>query len=186
MTDITIIGHARAVIALFGALLVGACGGGTTTPAATTSTASVATTAPSATTDAASTATPSGPLTADELVWLQGIGTLQKRMEKVFEQMPSNMTSASTRATAEKLRACTPELAKLGAATARLQPVNRLGQQGCAKFAEAATHLVKTSNSNNANKIKEELDLASQAFSQGDALLANAQMKGFEIQTANQ
>jgi len=185
MSDVTIAGHARPVVALVGALLVGACGSGTTTPPATTSAASAATTTP-ATTGTASTATPSGPLTADELVWLQGIGTLQKSMEKVFEQMPSNMTSASTRATAEKFRACTPALAKLGAPTVRLQPVNRLGQQGCAKFAAAATHFVKISHSGNANEIQKELDLASEAFSQGDALLANAQMKGLEIRTANQ
>jgi len=185
MSNIPIVGQSRLVVALVGALLVGACGGSMTTPAVTTSAASAATSTPSATTGAASTATPSGPLTADELVWLQGIGSLQKRMEKVLEQMPSNMTDASTRAAAEKLRACTPELAKLGAPTARLQPVNRLAQRGCAKFAEAATHFEKTSNSINVDKITKELNLASQAFSQGDALLADAQMKGFEIQSDN-
>jgi hypothetical protein len=147
-------------------------------------------TTPAATTAVATTAS-SGPLTADELVWLQGVGSLGKKMTKAVTDGPSNMTETSMRSLAKKLSVCTPELTKLGAATDRLQPVNALAKQGCAKYAEAAKCFAQAASirvlgSGSLEKVKKQLDCAAGATGKGGELLANAEVKGLEIQAASQ
>jgi hypothetical protein len=187
------IGLDRLGLALLGVVLLGACGvvsEDSSTKASSPSATTTASGTPSTTSQSPKTVA-KGPLTGDELLWLQGIGTLQKNMTSAVTDMPANMTDESTRTFVEKLRACTPQLAKLAVPTSRLQPVNRLAQQGCDKLAEAASSFEEVAAINvlgpgSDNKIQEQLDHAAAATTRGGELLAKAQLKGFRIQTANQ
>jgi hypothetical protein len=73
------------------ALLVVGCGGesGSSTAASTPSPSSTAPTTAAATTSTV------GPMTGEELVWLEGIGKLHTKTDKVLTDAPSNMTSSA-------------------------------------------------------------------------------------------
>jgi hypothetical protein len=130
-------------------------------------------------------------LTAGELVWLQGIAALGKKMTKAVTDAPSNMTETSMRSLAGKFRSCTPERAKLGAPTDRLKAVDVLAERGCAKYAEAAACFTRAASihvvgSGSLEKVKKQLDCAAAATGKAGELLADAELKGFDIQTASQ
>jgi hypothetical protein len=129
---------AHLAVAVVWALLISGCADKSgTSPAA--SAPSTTTLAPATTTAAATTA--SGPMTGDELVWLEAISKLHTKIDKVLMDSPSNLTSATMRTLANQLRGCSRELARLGPPTDRLQPVYKLAKSGCAQYDKGATCL---------------------------------------------
>jgi hypothetical protein len=180
--------YAGLAVAAAVALLVVGCGGesGTSTAASTPSPS----TAPSTT--AAATSSTLGPMTGEELVWLEGIGKLHTNSDKVLTDAPSNMTSTALATLATKMRGCGRELARLGAPTERLAPVYKLAKSGCAQydkaakcFATAASIGIPLAGSSRARRFDQAIECGFAAPGKGSALLAEAEVKGFEIkQTA--
>ena len=179
------------VVAMGCALLLGGCGG-TTTPAPTTPAAI----APSTSTLAlpptpAPSATASGPMTGDELVWLEAINGLLMKSQKVLGGSPCCETKAQMRALEDGMRGCTRELARLGLPSDRLQPVYKLAQKGCAQydkaaecFATAAEIGAPVSGTSEERKFNDAIDCAFSAPNRGAILLADAVEKGSEIKNA--
>jgi hypothetical protein len=178
---------ARLAVAAALALLVVGCGGESATSTAA-STPSPSTAAPTT----VATSSTVGPMTGEELVWLEGIGKLHTRADKVLTDAPSNMTSSALGTLATKMRGCGRELARLGAPTERLAPVYRLAQRGCAQydkaakcFATAASVGIPIAGSSQARRLDQAIECGFAAPGKGSALLAEAEAKGFEIkQTA--
>jgi hypothetical protein len=182
--------RSRLVAAAAVALLVVGCGGGdpATSTAASTSTASSLAT----TTTAAATTTTAGSLTGEELVWLEGIRKLHTKSDKILTDAPSNMTPSALGTLATKMRGCSRELARLGAPTARLQPVYKLAKNGCAQydkaakcFATAASIGIPFAGTSQERRLNQAIDCGFAAPGKGSLLLAEAEAKGFDIkQTA--
>jgi hypothetical protein len=165
------------------ALLVAGCAGqkADTTAASSPSTAASATTA-------AVTTTTSASMTGAELVWLEAIGKLHTKIDKVLTDAPSNLTSSTMGTLSAKLRGCSRELARLGAPTDRLQPVYKLAKQGCAQydkaakcFATAASIGAPVAGTAQERTFNQALECGFAAPGKGSALLADAEAKGFEI-----
>ena len=85
----------------------------------------------------ASAATPA-PLTAAELAWVTAVTDLHKKIDKPFMAGTINMTRAKMSQLGNKLRACSRELAKIGPAGDRLQPVYVLVQKACRTYDKGA------------------------------------------------
>lgn len=182
--------HAATLIALAAAsvLSVAACGGGggsaapshTAQPAPGTPTA----TAPAATTPAASV---SGPMTGQELLWLQAVEQLLPKMNKVFDTAPTNLTSSALASLAHQVRGCSRELARIGSPGARLQPVYELVQRACreydkgAKCFEDAAGMGIPSSSAAERKFEQKVNCGFAASGPGGMPLAQAQIKAAEI-----
>ena len=154
---------------------------------AATTAASSPSTAASATTAAATTTT-SASMTGAELVWLEAIGKLHTKIDKVLTDAPSNMTSSTMGTLSAKLRGCSRELARLGPPTDRLQPVYKLAKQGCAQydkaarcFATAASIGAPLAGTAQERTFNQALDCGFAVPGMGSALLADAEAKGFEI-----
>src|SRR6266536_833682 len=167
------------------ALLVTGCGGKKATSTAA-STPSTTTLAPATT--AAATTTTAGPMTGKELVWLEAISKLHKKIDTVLVNSPSNLTSATMSKTANDLRGCSRELARLGLPTARLQSVYKLAQSGCAQydkavdcFAAAAAIGIPVAGTAEERKFNQAVDCGFKTPEKGSLLLAQAEGKGFEI-----
>ena len=177
--------RARLTVAAAVALLVVGCGGDQTPTSTAASTPSSSTTPP--TTAAATTAT-AGPMTGEELVWLEAIRRLHTKSDKVLTDAPSNMTSSTMGTLATKMRGCSRELARLGAPTERLQPVYKLAKNGCAQydkaakcFATAASIGAPLAGTSEERRFNQALDCGFAAPGKGSELLAEAEAKGFEI-----
>ncbi|MGE5286798.1 MAG: hypothetical protein ACM3ML_06250, partial [Micromonosporaceae bacterium] len=100
-----------------------------------------AATAPAATAPAATTPAPtiSGPMTGQELLWLQAVEQLLPKMNKVFSNAPTKMTGSALASLAHQVRGCSRELARIGSPpSARLQPVYELVQQACGEYDKGA------------------------------------------------
>jgi hypothetical protein len=184
-TNRAIVSLAAAVIA---ALLTGGCSSQSSTPPAASS---PSTNVPASATTAAATSTATGPMTGEELVWLEAITALHRKIDKVVTDAPSNLTSATLRSLADQLHGCTQELVRLGSPTTRLQPVNELATQGCAKyeqaakcFATAASIGIPVAGTADERKFNESIDCGFAAPGEGSKLLAEAEVKGFEIKEA--
>src|SRR6266511_1331717 len=129
-----------------------------------------------------------GPMTGKELVWLEAISKLHKKIDTVLVNSPSNLTSATMSKTANDLRGCSRELARLGLPTARLQPVYKLAQSGCAQydkaadcFAAAAAIGIPVAGTAEERKFNQAVDCGFKTPEKGSPLLAQAEGKGFEI-----
>jgi hypothetical protein len=166
-------------------LLVVGCGGrsGTSTAASTSTSSSLA-----VTTTAAATTTTAESLTGEELVWLEGIRKLHTKSDKVLTDAPSNMTPSAMGTLATKMRGCSRELARLGAPTQRLRPVHTLAKRGCAQYDKAATCFataasigIPIAGTAQERRFNQALDCGFAAPGKGSALLAEAEVKGFEI-----
>jgi hypothetical protein len=178
-------------VAALCALLVTGCGGkrATSTAASTPSTSALAgTTTTGATTTTAAASKTTGPMTGKELVWLEAIGRLHKKIDTVLTNAPSNLTSATMSKTANDLRGCSRELARLGLPTARLQPVYKLAKSGCAQydkaaacFAAAAAIGIPVAGTAEERKFNQAVDCGFKTPEKGSLLLAQAEEKGFEI-----
>jgi hypothetical protein len=178
----------RLAVAVAVVLLVVGCGGesGMSTAASTPSPSTAAPTTVAATTSTV------GPMTGEELVWLEGIGKLHTRADKVLTDAPSNMTPSALGTLATKMRGCGRELARLGAPSERLAPVYKLAKSGCAQydkaakcFATAASIGIPIAGTVQERRLNQAIDCGFAAPGKGSALLAEAEAKGFEIkQTA--
>jgi hypothetical protein len=177
---------ARLAVAAVVALLVAGCGGGdpsTSTAASTPSSSSLATT-----TAAAATTTTAGALSGEELVWLEGIRKLHTKADKILTDAPSNMTPSAMGTLATKMRSCSRELARLGTPTQRLRPVYTLAKRGCAQYDKAATCFataasigIPIAGTVQERRLNQAIDCGFAAPGKGSALLAEAEIKGFEI-----
>jgi hypothetical protein len=171
-------------IAVICVLLGSGCGGKT----ATSTAASTPSTTLAATTTAAATTTTAGPLTGKELLWLEAIGRLHTKIDKVLTNSPTNLTSATMSAIANDLRGCSRELARLGPPTERLQPVYKLAKSGCAQYDKAAKCMATAASigaplagTAEERTFNQALDCAFKTPEKGSLLLAEAEAKGFEI-----
>jgi hypothetical protein len=72
-----------------------------------------------------------------ELVWLDAITRLHAKIDEPFIA-EITMTKATMAALGSALGECSPELARIGSPTERLQPVNALVAQACAQYDEGA------------------------------------------------
>jgi uncharacterized RDD family membrane protein YckC len=113
--------------------------------------------------------------------WVQGLGSLRWQMDNALP--PGNITPGSLRASAAKLRRCTPELAALGPPPARLlRPTYRLAKRACAAFDQAAGYATAaarayttTSPSSRAGrKLSKLLNQTDAAVNHGTGLIDNA------------
>ncbi len=168
------------------ALLISACAGQTAKP---TTRAGTTTTAPTATSTLTATTTAAGPLTDSELAWLDLPTKLRQMITKVATQGSSNLTRPMLDQWVRTLRSCSRELARLGAPSARVQPVYVLVKQACqqydkgaACFAEAAPFLDSVTRIH--NKVQQALDCGSAAMNKGTELLVDAEAKGIAIRSA--
>ncbi len=129
----------------------------------------------------------SGPLTGNELVWLEGIAALHKSMDDI----PSMITSSTMLSIAGKQSGCTRTLDGLGSVTDRLRPVADLAKQGCAQY-EKSGQCFKTAGEIGAvvagsaeeKKYNEASDCAFNSRGEASSLFAKAEMKGTEIKEA--
>lgn len=111
-----------AVTAVVIAILAAGCGGASTTSPTSSGT-------PSASASA---------LSAADLAWIQAITQLHTKVDRPFMASSINMTRTKMNELAGSLRSCKRELTRIGAPTARLQPVYKLVKQACATYAEGA------------------------------------------------
>ena len=172
-----------AIAVVCACLLASGCSGRTAT--STASTASTSTLAPTTTKAAGAV---SGPMTGEELVWLEAIGRLHKKIDKVLVESPSEMTKATLTSLANQLRGCSRELARLAAPSARLEPVYKLVKSGCAQydkaaacFATAARIGAPIAGTAEERTFNQSIDCGFAAPGQGSRLLAEAEAKGFDI-----
>jgi hypothetical protein len=121
---------ARLAVTVLLVLLVGGCGGQTNGSTA----AGPATTS----TTVAPTTTTVPPLTAEELAWLKAAPKLQKSLAKDLQQSGITLTRATMTSYANRLRACSRELKRIGSPSDRLEPVHVTFQKACRTFDKGA------------------------------------------------
>lgn len=168
-------GIAALVISI--AMSITACDSGSSTP-----TASVK---PQANASAAAT---TKSLTSEEKAWLNSIEKLRKKMEKQFTRPEEVLTVSRMRSHAKLLRSCGRELDRLGAPSARLQPVQAIVQKACGQAdkgarcfdtaAEIGVPIVGTADD---RKFTRAVDCGINAQGDTSNLLADATIKGEEI-----
>jgi hypothetical protein len=129
-------------------------------------------------------------MTGAELLWLQAVEQLLPKMNDVFTDSPTEMTPAALRSLAKEVRGCSRELARLGSASARLQPVEELVRQACqeydkgAKCFEDAARLGIPSSSSEVRQLDQKINCGFAASGTGSKPLAEAQIKAQEIRSA--
>jgi hypothetical protein len=170
------------------ALLSVGCTGGTVEPTDQASPAASLT--PTAGLTPSSNSAERGPLTGQELLWLQAVERLLPKMNRVFEDSPTNITPPALRSLANEVRGCSRELARLGSASVRLQPVEELVRQACqeydkgAKCFEDAARLGTPNSSSEVRKLEQQIKCGFAATGTGGKPLAEAQIKAHEIRAA--
>lgn len=144
----------------------------------------------SATTKAPKAPVATGPLSPEEVVWLYAVEKLEKEMEGVSTNMPTNMTPAAMAATATKLGGCSRALAGAGSPDTRLQPVYLLVRSGCKEFdkgarcfATAARIGVPMAGTSDDRTVTRSINCAVTSMASGSIRLGEALMKGEEIKT---
>ncbi len=144
-------------------------------------------------TDAAPAAVPSATraLSGGEVAWLAGISSLKMTMAQAMASGSMVINSASLRMIAGQLRHCTTDLAKLGPATKPLQPVYRIARQSCAQYergaacASAAARIPFGPTGIASAKLNRLIDCSLAGVNRGSARMADAVVKGDEIQGAS-
>ncbi len=185
-----------ALIACVARLFVGACttttgGTGSLTPpsgAVNAPTVTHTATPPATTTPAPTT---SGPMTGQELLWLQAVEQLLPKMNKAFNGAPTDLTSSTLASLAHQLRGCTRELTRIGSPTARLQPVSVLAHQGCRAydkgaqcFQDAARIIDTISSPAQEQAFRQKVDCGFAASDKGGEPLVQALIKANKIKAA--
>ena len=166
---------------------LGGCTGGT---AESTEEAAPASVAPAADRTPAPTSSERGPLTGQELLWLQAVEQLLPTMNKVFDDIPTNVTPAAMRSMAYQARSCSRALIRIGAPSARLQPIEDLVRQACREYDKGATcfdaaaRLGTPSSSSEIHKLEQQLSCGMAAAETGGKPLAEAQIKVYEVRAA--
>jgi hypothetical protein len=144
-------------------------------------------TAPPATRPAPPT---SGPMTGQELLWLQAVEQLLPKMNRVFDTAPTDITSSALASLAYQLRGCSRELSRIGSPTARLQPVSVLVHQACREYDkgaqcfEDAARIGIPSSSADEQAFTQKLDCGYAASGKGGEPLGDALNKAEEIKAA--
>jgi len=147
------------------------------TATACSSPAPTSATTPSASSPAAATAEPvanpaTGPMTGDELVWIEGLGALHRRMDAILNSTGSSITEATMRAMAKKFANCTKALDRLPPVTDRLQPVHDVASQACKQYEKTAACFAAGKN------------CGFTEFSSGSFLFGEAEIKAETIKSA--
>ncbi len=180
--------YAGLIVVVCAVVVVG-CGGGQSGTSTATSTPSTSTPEPTTTTIP--------PLTAEEVAWLDGLTkletTLDKKKQRIYQAGTSGLTRPLMVLLAKALGSCSRELARLGTASDRLQPVYALAKKACQQFGKAArcwatsARLSLPDGGVAAGSPQERPwmragDCAQAAERKGTKLLGDAQAKGTEIQ----
>ena len=171
-----------------GAVLCGGCTGGTVE--STDEASPAASLTPTSDLTPTSTTAGQGPLTGQELLWLQAVERLLPKMNKVFVDSPTDMTPAALRSLADQARGCSRELARLGSSSARLQSVEALVRQACreydkgAKCFDDAARLGTPSSSSEVRKLEQHVRCGFAAAGTGGRPLTEAQIKANEVRAA--
>jgi len=125
-----------------------------------------------------------------ELVWLDAVEKLSTKMEKIIADSPTDITPSVMASLGDQLRDCSRELARIGAPSARLQPVHALVEQACEEydkgaqcFATAARIGIPFAGTAADREQTQALDCGF-ASSRGLIPLADAMNKGAEITRA--
>jgi hypothetical protein len=170
------------------ALLSGGCTGGTAEPTDQASPAASQT--PSSDRTPAPAGAERGPMTGQELLWLQAVVQLLPKMNRVFTDSPTDMTPAALRSLANEARGCRRELADIGSPSARLRPVEALVRQACQEYDkgaqcfEEAARIGTPDSSSEVRKLEQQINCGFAAAGAGGAPLAEAQVKAEEIKAA--
>jgi hypothetical protein len=175
-------------ISVVAALLVAGCGdqgnGRSAAPKPSASMPSTSRTVPTTTT-AATTA--QGPLTAQDLLWLQTAEMLLARMNKAFTDSPSDLTPSALKSLANEVRGCSRELARIGSSSSRLQPVDALVKQGCQEYDKGSTCFADgarigiPSSSAAVRELEQKINCGFASSGKGGLRLTEAQVKAAEI-----
>jgi hypothetical protein len=175
---------ARLAIAVVCAVLVSGCGGqaADSTAAPTTSTLPPTTTIP--------------PLSAEEVAWLDGLTklkeTLEEKKNKVYKAAATGLTRPLMVSLGKTFGSCSRGLARLGAPTDRLQPVDVLAKKACQQLSKAAKCQATVASVSDANggvvvgspqqRTWERAGRCAEAAEKkGTKLLEDAQAKGVDI-----
>ena len=137
------------------------------------------------------TASAAGPMTGAELTWLEAISALHKSMDKVLQDAPSTLSSATMRPLAEKLAGCTRLLDALDLPSDRVRPVHDLAEKGCAQYEKAAKCFttaaglgVVVKGSAEDKKQTDAINCGFAAPGEGSRLLAEAEAMAFQLKDA--
>jgi hypothetical protein len=165
--------------------LVGGCAG-----QADESTAGAQATTTSTTVAPTTTTVP--PMTAEELAWLKAVTKLHDKIDKVFfKEGTVHVTRAVMTSYANTLRACSRELARIGAPSDRLQPVYVLVKKACRTFDKGAKCFdtaIRVSDASggvttaNLPTFERASECGTEAAGNGSNLLADAEAKGVVIE----
>jgi hypothetical protein len=130
-------------------------------------------------------------MTPAELSWLTALEKLSKQMEDVYTKMPTNLTPTAMAVTANKLRGCSRQLARMGSPSVRLQPVYALAKKACQAydtgaqcFTTAASIGIPVAPSAAERKQQKAIDCGFAASGKGAVPMADAVNKAEEIKTA--
>jgi hypothetical protein len=130
-----------------------------------------------------------------ELAWLDAITNLHAKIDEPFLAPDINLTQAAMVSLGSALGECSPELARIGSPTERLQPVYALVAEACAQYDEGAkcfdtaASVSDQSGAVIAGTPEEQtqtsaLDCGFAAQGDGGNLLTEAEAKGNEILNA--
>jgi hypothetical protein len=184
-----------ALIACVALLSVGACTtstGGTGSLATASDAVNAPTDTHTATAPPAPTPAPttSGPMTGQELLWLQAVEQLPAKMNKVFNGSPTHITSSALDSMAYQLRGCGRELSRIGSPTVRLQPVSVLVRRACRAYDkgahcfEDAARILTPSGPTDEQEFEQKLDCGFAASGYGSEPLIQGLIKADEIKAA--
>jgi hypothetical protein len=180
-------GISRLLIIIALVLVGSGCG---SQPATTAPTASPITSSPSPT-PPTPTVTAAQPLTSEERAWLQAITKLHQILDKgLMGQQSVVITPSKLRSWETLMRSCGKERARMGPASARLQPVEALVAQACRQYDKGAACYAVTRRYINSyatadqKKAEQNLTCGDNAAGDGSNLLSDAEAKGSEIQSA--
>ena len=161
-------------------------------PATTAPTAGPITSSPSPT-PPTPTVTAAPPLTPEERAWLQAITKLHQTLDKgLMGQESVVITPSKLRSWETLMRSCGKEQARIGPASARLQPVQALVQQACRQFDKGAAcyavarRYINSYTTAGQKKAEQNLTCGGNAAGDGSNLLGDAEAKGREIESAAQ
>ena len=179
--------HRMLIVGVALALLSSGCTSGTPDTTAVSSPSIAAPTASGAGSPASSMA--SAPLTAQDLAWLHGVTRMHQRLDKeLLTDQSVTLTRSKLRSWETQMRSCRTELARLGDAGARLQPVATLAGQACARYDKGAACVAAIRrdlyNSTASKRIEQNVDCAIDAAGDGSNLLNDAEAKGRDIDEA--
>jgi hypothetical protein len=127
-------------------------------------------------------------MTGQERLWIQAVTQLVPKMNKVFDNAPTNMTSSALARMARQLRGCGREAARIGAPSARLQPVYDLLKQACqvydkgAKCFAHAARIATSAGPGDITKLTQKIDCGFAAAGPGSLALSHAAAKASEIE----